>query len=332
MPSNLPDRYDPVPGLLELPGFLLRKLAPRGRRAVLAFGTVLLIALVAGAVFGLPAIRRGLRAQERADAHAAQVAAAARRVALTRESRPHFGRGPAAAGLQPAEALRARRALVTRLEASVLADARHRLRSEGPYLMARCTAVLERVDPRPPQDDLAVPIARLSCLAVERRSQGEWADAASCLGSRSAHVRTSGAGATPGARSRRRRVKASPVFRFRSRYQGVRNRLSASARRRQRLDDARAHCSFKGHGQEEQAAQDAYPCGTAAEARAGELQALGRSAQHQRAARRPQPALDPSPGPLGAKPGTWGASYSLTSGSAFSNASFACPEPLFSSG
>ena len=63
MPSTPPDRYDPVPGLLELPGFLIRKLAPRGRRAVLAFGTVLLIALVAGAVFGLPAIRRGQRDQ-----------------------------------------------------------------------------------------------------------------------------------------------------------------------------------------------------------------------------------------------------------------------------
>ena len=171
MPSTPPsDRYDPVPGLLELPGFLIRKLAPRGRRAVLALGTVLLIALVAGAVFGLPAIRRDQRAQERAEAHAAQVAAAARRVALTRESRPRFGRGPTAAGLPPTEALQARRALVARLEASVLADARNRLRSEGPYLMARCTNLLERVDTRPPQDDLTVPIARFACLAVEREA------------------------------------------------------------------------------------------------------------------------------------------------------------------
>jgi hypothetical protein len=170
MPSSPPsDRYDPVPGLLELPGFLLRKLAPRGRRTVLALGTVLLIALIVGVVFGLPAIRRGQRAQERADAHAAQVAAAARRVALTRESRPRFGRGPAAAGLAPAKALRARRALVTRLEASVLADARVRLRSEGPYLMATCTAAVPlRSGARPPQDDLTLPIARLECLAVER--------------------------------------------------------------------------------------------------------------------------------------------------------------------
>jgi hypothetical protein len=60
----------------------------------------------------------------------------------------------------------------------------------------------------------------------------------------------------------------------------------------------RAPRSFIGHGQEEQAAQDAHPCGTAAEARAGELQAHGRAAQHQRAARRPQPAADPPPGPL----------------------------------
>jgi hypothetical protein len=169
MPSSPPsDRYDPVPGLLELPGFLLRKLAPRGRRAVLALGTVLLIALVAGAVFGLPAIRRGQRAQERAEAHAAQVAAAARRVGLARESRPRFGRGPAAAGLRRDEALRARRGLISGIEASVLADARNRLRSEGPYLMARCTAVPKRLDARPPQDVLTIPVAHLECLAVER--------------------------------------------------------------------------------------------------------------------------------------------------------------------
>jgi hypothetical protein len=169
MPSAPPpERYDPVPGLLDLPGFLLRKLAPRRQRAVLAFGMVLLIALVAGAVFGLPAIRRGQLAHERAEARAAKVAAAARRAALTRESRPRFGRGPAAAGLRPATALDARRGLMTRIEASVLEDARVRFRSEGPYLRASCTAVPKRLGARPPQDDLALPIARLECLAVER--------------------------------------------------------------------------------------------------------------------------------------------------------------------
>jgi hypothetical protein len=171
MPSSPPpERYEPVPGLLEIPGFLLRKLAPRGRRTVLAFGTVLLIALAAGAIFGLPAIHRRLVAQDRVDAHAAKVAADARRVQLTRDSRPRFGRGPAAAGLGPASALRARRALMTRIEASVLADARVRFRRDGPFVMTRCDAAPKRLDGSPPQDDLTLPTARLACLAVEREA------------------------------------------------------------------------------------------------------------------------------------------------------------------
>jgi hypothetical protein len=52
----------------------------------------------------------------------------------------------------------------------VLADARDRLRSDGPYLMARCTDALERTHTRPPQDDLAVPMGRFACLAVEREA------------------------------------------------------------------------------------------------------------------------------------------------------------------
>jgi hypothetical protein len=36
--------------------------------------------------------------------------------------------------------------------------------------MTRCTDALERTHPRPPQDDLAAPIARFACLAVEREA------------------------------------------------------------------------------------------------------------------------------------------------------------------
>jgi hypothetical protein len=169
MPSSPPpERHEPLPSLLGLPAFLLRQLSPRGRRAVIAFGTVLLVALAVGATVVVPDLRRSESERARADARAAKAAAAARRVRLTRESRPRVGSGPAATGLRPGAALRARRALMTRVEASVLEDARNRFRSQGPYLGAQCTAIPNRVGSRGPQDNLAIPIARVECLAIER--------------------------------------------------------------------------------------------------------------------------------------------------------------------
>ena len=166
--SRPPERHEPLPGLLDLPAFLLRQLAPRGRRAVIAFGAVLLVAVAVGAIVAVPHLRRSELERDRSDARAAKAAAAARRVRLTRESRPRIGSGPAAAGLRPGAALRARRALMTSVEASVLEDARDRFRSEGPYLGARCTALPKRLESRPPQDNLAVRVARMECLAIER--------------------------------------------------------------------------------------------------------------------------------------------------------------------
>ena len=166
--SRPPERHEPLPGLLDLPAFLLRQLAPRGRRAVIAFGAVLLVAVAVGAIVAVPHLRRSELERDRSEARAAKAAAAARRVRLTRESRPRIGSGPAAAGLRPGAALRARRALMISVEASVLEDARDRFRSEGPYLGARCTALPKRLESRPPQDNLAVPIARVECLAIER--------------------------------------------------------------------------------------------------------------------------------------------------------------------
>jgi hypothetical protein len=166
--SRPPERHEPLPGLLGLPAFLLRQLSPRGRRAVIAFGMVFLVALAVGAIVEVPHLRRSELERAQAEARAAKAAAAARRVRLTRDSRPHIGSGPAAAGLRPGAALRARRALMTSVEASVFEDARDRFRSRGPYLGARCTALPKRLESPPPQDNLAVPIVRVECLAIER--------------------------------------------------------------------------------------------------------------------------------------------------------------------
>jgi hypothetical protein len=169
MPSSPPpERHEPLPGLFGLPAFLLRQLSPRGRRVVMALGIVLLVALAAEVIVEAPRLRGSQHERARAEARAAKAAAAVRRVRLTRESRPRIGSGPAAAGLRPGAALRTRRALMTSVEASVLADARDRFRSRGPYLGARCTGMPKRPGARPPQDNLAVPIARVECLAIER--------------------------------------------------------------------------------------------------------------------------------------------------------------------
>jgi hypothetical protein len=111
------DRYEPLPGLLSLPGFLYRKLGPGGRVAVKVGGTLLVIAAIAATIVLAPRIaesNRERRAEERRDA-AAALAAKVRR--LRAQQRPQRGR--AAAGASRSE-------VVDQLQAAILADARAR--------------------------------------------------------------------------------------------------------------------------------------------------------------------------------------------------------------
>ena len=49
MPDNArSDRYEPLPGLTELPGYFLGKLSPRGRRAAAVIGALLGVAVAVG--------------------------------------------------------------------------------------------------------------------------------------------------------------------------------------------------------------------------------------------------------------------------------------------
>jgi hypothetical protein len=81
------DRYEPLPGLLGLPGFLLGKLSRRVRAGLLVVGIVFLGVVVVAVV---PAVRRARNAAETAEqrAHAAAVARERRR--LREDQRPHF--------------------------------------------------------------------------------------------------------------------------------------------------------------------------------------------------------------------------------------------------
>src|SRR4051794_21988529 len=117
-----PDRYEPLPPLLQIPGHLIRKLSPRGRRIAL----LILAAFVVALALGIPAL---IAAKHRDDAAAARAAARAnqaRIAALRAEMTPVDKRGPAARGLTGARALAARHALLATLSAAVTADAARR--------------------------------------------------------------------------------------------------------------------------------------------------------------------------------------------------------------
>jgi hypothetical protein len=111
------DRYEPLPGLFALPGFLYRRLGPRGRVAAKLGGALLLVVAVVAAIVLVPRIadtKRERADQERRDAAAAL---AERRQRLIAEQRPHRGRASARAP---------RAAVVAQLQEQVLADARAR--------------------------------------------------------------------------------------------------------------------------------------------------------------------------------------------------------------
>ena len=136
MPAPQNDRYEPLPGLLQLPSFLYRKLGARGRAAAKIGGALVVVAVVAAAIVLVPRIADTKR--ERADRERRETSAALaeRRRSVIEEQRPHGGRG---------EPGGSRTALLGELEAAILADARARAASgvlSGPAAKSvRCRAL-----------------------------------------------------------------------------------------------------------------------------------------------------------------------------------------------
>jgi hypothetical protein len=163
------DRYDPLPGLTEIPAFLIRKLSPRGRRIAAVVGAAMVVIVAVALVISIPKIT-----ETKADRAAAERAAAAEREAdlvaeLKAEQRLREGSGTPSRGLDGAEAIEARRTLAAQLAASVKADARERVRT-GEFAHAVKRVECERY-PRgargeDPATDLSSPTGRYSCLAV----------------------------------------------------------------------------------------------------------------------------------------------------------------------
>jgi hypothetical protein len=145
-PAQPADRYEPLPGLLGLPGFLLRKLSPRGRRIVLGGIVLLVAATVAAAIVYGPRIAESNRERAAEQRRAEQRAFAAELARRKAEQRPRTGTiasGGAIAGV----------------EAAITADAKARLAS------GELETRVKRTDCEPVGHDAAQRVL-LSCTAV----------------------------------------------------------------------------------------------------------------------------------------------------------------------
>jgi hypothetical protein len=168
-PDPQSDRYDPLPSVVELPRFLVRKIPPRARRPAAVAAALLLAAAIVGLLLGGPEIDRAKRERAAAEQRAAQELEARLIAQLKAEQRLRTGRGTPARGLEGAAALTARRALAADVAAAVKTDAVARVRS-GEFTQSvdrvECERFPRSVDAPEPADDLASRTGRYSCLAI----------------------------------------------------------------------------------------------------------------------------------------------------------------------
>jgi hypothetical protein len=168
-PSARPDRYEPLPGLLEIPGFLIRKIPPRARRPAAFAAAILLAAAAVALVVSIPAITESKDERAAADQQAERERQAQRVAELQAELRLRTGRGTPARGLECAAALEARHALAADLAAAVKDDALARVRA-GQFTQSvhrvECERFPRGVDVPDPASDLSKATGRYACLAI----------------------------------------------------------------------------------------------------------------------------------------------------------------------
>jgi hypothetical protein len=161
------DRYEPMPGVAELPGWLWRRMGRAARLAALG-ALILLVALAAALV---PAILESKDDQAESDrrARAEQRAELIRRLETEQRPRQRSSASVAPPGAPRAEQLGARAALVDELNGAILADARARVRRgdlDGPIEHVRCEPFPRSVDPVGAHEQLGSRTGRYACVAV----------------------------------------------------------------------------------------------------------------------------------------------------------------------
>jgi hypothetical protein len=168
-PGARSDRYEPLPGLLEIPGFLIRKIPPRARRPAGIAVAILVAGAAVALVLSIPAITETKSDRAAAEQQAAAEHEARRTAELRAEQRVRTGSGQAARGLTGAAALQAREALAADVAAAVQDDALARVRSgEFDQSVGRveCERFPRGVGAPDPAADLSKATGRYSCLAV----------------------------------------------------------------------------------------------------------------------------------------------------------------------
>jgi hypothetical protein len=161
-----PPRYEPLPGLAELPAWVWRR---AGRGVRIGAGLVLLAA-IAVAVAMVPALRDAAREQDDAleRSRAEQRAELARR--LEAEQRPVRGRSRSVA-----PTLAARAALMDEMAAAITSDARARVRRgelDGRIRRVACEPFPRTVNGIGADRDLTRRRGRYSCLAITSEFTG----------------------------------------------------------------------------------------------------------------------------------------------------------------
>jgi hypothetical protein len=158
--NRKPDRYEPMPGIIDLPGWIWRRMPPVAKAGVvLAFVALIVVALVIG-----PDIRQSKSDRERAEQQERQRARAAREARIRREQRPRFADGPAATA-----GVTARRRLLEAASTSMLADARRRVAAgqlRGPIRGIDCEPFPRNVARVGAEDSTEQRFGRYACVAV----------------------------------------------------------------------------------------------------------------------------------------------------------------------
>jgi len=149
-----------MPGIIDLPGWLWRRMPPVARVGLV----VGFVALIVVAVMIAPGIRESRSERERAEQQERQRVQAAHQARIERVQRPRFAAGPAASS-----GVAARRRLLDSASATLLVDARRRVAAgqlRGPIEGIECEPFPRTVAGVGAEDSTEQRYGRYACIAV----------------------------------------------------------------------------------------------------------------------------------------------------------------------
>jgi hypothetical protein len=168
--SSPAERYEPMPGIVDLPAWIWRRLPGPGKVAVILFP---IVAIGVGLALG-PGIEESKRERAQSEEQRIERERAAREARLREQQQPRLASGAAAP-----DSVAGRERLVAGAGASVLADARRRAAAgelRGPIRDVTCEPFPRSVSGRGAEHDLSRRAGSYSCLAVTARFEGSQRD------------------------------------------------------------------------------------------------------------------------------------------------------------